>query len=84
MSTPTIVRSDAMPDHSAGGWSDSAPGAREARRKLENLLVGDYMLFEITSQREMRILHLPTRVRPCAGSAGPAFPTANGGAPPAA
>jgi hypothetical protein len=72
-----------MPEHAERGWDD-APGAAEARRKLVNLLAGDYLLYEITADREMLVLRLPTRVRPPAGSAGRAFPTAGEAAPPAA
>ncbi len=70
-----------MPDHSERGWSD-ARGAPEARRKLTHLLAGDFMLFEVTADREMRVLHLPTRLTPREACADRASPRANGAAPP--
>lgn len=71
-----------MPDHSERGWSDTR-GAPEARRKLTHLLAGDFMLYELTADREMRILRLPTRITPRAACADRACPTADGAAPPA-
>ncbi len=70
-----------MPDHSERGWSD-ARGALQARRKLTHLLAGDFLLYEVTADREMRVLRLPTRLNHPAGCGDRAFPTANGGAPP--
>ncbi len=70
-----------MQDHSERGWSD-ARGAPEARRKLTHLLAGDFMLYEVTADREMRILRLPTRLSPREDCAGRAFPRASGAAPP--
>jgi hypothetical protein len=58
--------------------------AREARRKLRNLLDGDFLLYELTGDRQMRVLRLPRRVSPPAGAGGRACPRAAGGAPPAA
>ena len=51
-----------MQDHSERGWSD-ARGAPEARRKLTHLLAGDFMLYEVTADREMRILRPPAATR---------------------
>jgi hypothetical protein len=70
-----------MPDHSERGWGEMR-GAPEARRKLTHLLAGDFMLYEVTADREMRVLRLPTRLRPREEPADRASPTANGGAPP--
>ena len=71
-----------MPEHAERGWDD-APGAPEARRKLMHLLAGDYLLYEVTADRELRVLRFPTRVRPPAASGDRAFPRANGAGPPA-
>ena len=81
--TTTTPGSEAMPDHAERGWDD-APGAPEARRKLMHLLAGDYLLYEVTADREMRVLRLPTRIRPPAASGDRACRRANGAAPPAA
>ena len=54
-----------------------------AARKLANLLAGDYLLYELTAEREMRVLHLPRRLSPPGASAGGASRTAGGGATPA-
>ena len=72
-----------MPDHSERGWSD-ARGAPEARRKLTHLLAGDFMLYELTADREMRILRLPTRLTPREACVDRASPRVDGAAPPAA
>lgn len=72
-----------MPDHSERGWSD-ARGAPEARRKLTHLLAGNFMLYELTADREMRILRLPTRLTPREACADRASPRVDGAAPPAA
>jgi hypothetical protein len=62
------------------------PDDDRARRKLRNLLAGDYLLYEVTAGRELRVLRFPRRTvavtRP-AGAAGRAFPTEGGGARPA-
>ncbi len=70
-----------MSGHSERGWSD-ARGAPEARRKLTHLLAGDFMLYELTADREMLVLRLPTRLRPREVCADRAFPRADGAAPP--
>ena len=69
-----------MPDHSERGWSD-ARGAPDARRKLTHLLAGDFLLYEVTGDREIRVLRFPTRLirEDCPDRASP---RANGGAPP--
>ena len=60
------------------------PRAQEAAaRKIARLLAGDYLLYEVTAEREMRVLHLPRRVSPPAAAAGPASRRAGGGATPA-
>jgi hypothetical protein len=62
------------------------PRAQEAAaRKIARLLAGDYLLYELTGEREMRVLHLPRRVSPdpAAAAAGPAFRRAGGEATPA-
>ncbi len=61
------------------------PAAQEATaRKIAGLLAGDYLLYEVTAEREMRVLHLPRRVSsridPAAAAAGPASRRAGGGA----
>lgn len=70
-----------MPDHAERGWKD-ATGAPEARRKLMHLLAGDYLLYEVTADREIRVLRFPTRVTAPAASVDRAFPRANGAARP--
>ena len=70
-----------MPDHSERGWEEG-DGAPEARRKLTHLLAGDFMLYEVTADREMRVLRLPTRLRPREEPVDRASRTANGGAQP--
>lgn len=71
-----------MPDHSERGWGEAC-GAHDARRKLTHLLAGDFLLYEVTADREMRVLRLPTRLRPREEPGDRASRTANGGAPPA-
>jgi hypothetical protein len=72
-----------MRDEVERGWPDGAPGVGEARRKLHNLLAGHFLLYEVTGDREMRVLRLPRRVIPSAASADPPSRRAAGGAPPA-
>ena len=67
-----------MSQHPAAGRAESP-----ADRKLCNLLAGDYLLYELTADRQMRVLHLPRRISPPAGCAGRAFPTGGAGATPA-
>lgn len=62
-----------------GGGPDDA-----ARRKLGNLLAGDFLLYELTGNREMHVLCLPRRLTACEGNGDRASRTAGGGAPPAA
>lgn len=66
---------------------DDARAQEAAARKIARLLAGDYLLYELTAGREMRVLHLPRRVRPrvdpAAAAAGPASRRAGGGATPA-
>lgn len=71
-----------MGDEVERGWPDGAPGAGEARRKLHNLLAGHFLLYEVTADREMRVLRLPRRVTPSGAPAGPASPRGAGGGPP--
>lgn len=58
-----------------------------AARKIARLLAGDYLLYELTAEREMRVLHLPRRISPrvdpAAAAAGPASRRAGGGGTPA-
>ena len=54
-----------------------------AASKLAHLLAGDYLLYELTADREMRVLHVPRPVSPRAAAAGRASRTAGGGATPA-
>ena len=70
-----------MPDHSEGGWGDAC-GTPEARRKLTHLLAGDFMLYEVTADREMRVLCFPRRVSPGEGHGDPPSPRAAGEAHP--
>jgi hypothetical protein len=67
-----------MPPH-----RDEAGTEAATARKVARLLAGDYLLYELTAEREMRVLHLPRRVSPPAAAAGPASPRAGGGATPA-
>lgn len=66
---------------------DDARAEAAATRKAARLLAGDYLLYELTADREMRVLHLPRRVSPRmdppAAPAGRAFRRAGGGATPA-
>ena len=59
----------------------------DAARKLDHLLAGDYLLYELTADREMRVLHLPrpfsSRLTNGGAAAGRASRTAGGGATPA-
>ena len=61
----------------------SARAESSADRKLSNLLAGDYLLYELTADRQMRVLHLPRRFTPPAAPGGRAFPTGGAGATPA-
>ena len=54
-----------------------------AARKVASLLSGDFLLYELTAGREMRVLHLPRRLSPPAACAGRASRRAAGGASPA-
>lgn len=69
-----------MPPHPYDGRAQEA-----AARKIARLLAGDYLLYELTGEREMRVLHLPRRISPAppAAAAGPASRRAGGAAPPA-
>jgi hypothetical protein len=78
--TTATFGSDTMADHSERGWRD-ARGAPEARRKLTHLLAGDFLLYEVTADREMRVLRFPTRLTPAGACADRAFPRANGATP---
>lgn len=69
-----------MPDQPERGWIDTG-AARDARRKLTNLLAGDFMLYELTGDREMRVLRFPTRLTGAAGYVDRAFPRADGATP---
>jgi hypothetical protein len=70
-----------MPDDAERGWGD-AQGAPEARRKLTHLLAGDYLLYEVTADREMRVLRFPTRIIAREAVGEGASPGTNGGGPP--
>jgi hypothetical protein len=69
-----------------GGTARPEPGSVElaARRKLHNLLEGHFLLYELTGDRQMRVLRLPRRLTPREGSGDRASRRAGGGAPPAA
>jgi hypothetical protein len=54
-----------------------------ATRKVASLLAGDFLLCELTAERELRVLHLPRRLSPPAACAGRASRRAAGGASPA-
>lgn len=59
------------------------PEDDRARRKLRNLLAGDYLLYEVTAHRELRVVRFPRRavaVTPPAGDDGRAFPRGGGAA----
>lgn len=73
-----------MRDDDDRGWPDGAPGVTEARRKLHNLLTGEFLLYELTADREMRVLSFPRRVSVSEGRVDRPFRRAAGGAPPAA
>ena len=62
---------------------DEARAEAAAARKVARLLAGDYLLYEVTAERALRVLHLPRRVSPPAAAAGPASRRAGGGATPA-
>lgn len=70
-----------MRDEDEPGWGEGA-GATAARRKLGSLLAGDFLLYEVTGDREMRVLRFPRAVTRPAGSGGRASPRAGGAAPP--
>jgi hypothetical protein len=67
-----------MPRHHDDTRSEAA-----SARKIAGLLAGDFLLYEVTADREMRVLHLPRRVSPPAAAAGRASRRAAGGASPA-
>ncbi len=67
-----------MPPHRDDPRADAATA-----RKIAGLLAGDYLLYEVTAERDMRVLHLPRRLSPPAACAGPASRRAGGGATPA-
>jgi hypothetical protein len=71
-----------MWDQGEPGWDDGEPGALEARRKVEHLLAGDYLLYEVTGDRELRVLRLPRRLTSLGDAGDPAFPTGAWGARP--
>lgn len=70
-----------MRDNSENGWGD-CPAAAEARRKLTSLLAGDFLLYEVTADREMHVLRFPSRISSREGRADRAFPRVGGAAPP--
>ncbi len=68
------------------GHGRGTPGSSAAEngdRKLRHLMAGDFLLYEVTADRELRVLRFPRRLTPPAGSSGPAFPRGAAGAPPA-
>jgi hypothetical protein len=67
-----------MPRHHDDLRSEAA-----AARKVASLLAGDFLLCELTAERELRVLHLPRRLSPPAACAGRASRRAAGGASPA-
>ena len=72
-----------MHDQDERGWRDGEPGVPEARRKLRHLMAGDYLLYEVTGNRELRVLRLPARLTSLADASGRSFPTRAWEAPPA-
>lgn len=72
-----------MRDEDEAGWGDG-PGVTEARRKLGSLLAGDFLLYEVTGDREMRVLRFPRALIGREGSGGRASPRGAGEAPPPA
>jgi hypothetical protein len=54
----------------------------EGDRKLRHLLAGDFLLYEVTTDRELRVLRFPRRFTRPAGSSGRAFPRGASEAPP--
>jgi len=73
-------------DQGQRGGEAGAPGAERARSKLRNLLAGDFLLYEVTAGRELRVLRLPRRapaLSPRAGDDGRASPRGGEGARPA-
>jgi hypothetical protein len=67
-----------MPRHHRDAHSEAATA-----RKIAGLLAGDFLLYELTGAREMRVLHLPRRISSPAAGAGRASRRAGGGASPA-
>lgn len=73
-----------MWDEGQRGWPDDAPGVPEARRKIHNLLAGDFLLYEVTADRELHVLRFPRRLTAVEGNGGRVSRRAAGGAPEAA
>lgn len=66
-----------------GGWTSGPSAVDEGDRKVRHLLAGDFLLYEVTSDRELRVLRFPRRLTRPEASSGPAFPRGASGAPPA-
>ena len=65
-----------------GGRAGGASVADEGERKVRHLLAGDFLLYEVTTDRELRVLRFPRRFTRPAASSGRAFPRGASGAPP--
>ncbi len=68
-----------MGDRGSAGGSSTLD---EGDRKVRHLLVGDFLLYEVTANRELRVLRFPRRLTRPAGPSGRAFPTGASGGPP--
>ena len=59
-----------------------SPAPESGDRKLRHLMAGDFLLYEVTADRELRVLRFPRRLTRPGASSGPAFPRGVAGAPP--
>jgi hypothetical protein len=66
-----------------GRGMPGASAAESGDRKLRHLMAGDFLLYEVTADRELRVLRFPRRLTRPGASSGPAFPRGVAGAPPA-
>ena len=64
-----------------GGRAGSS-AAEEGDRKLRHLLAGDFLLYEVTTERELRVLRFPRRLTRPGASFDRASRRGASGAPP--
>lgn len=64
------------------GTTESGPPVDAGERKVRRLLAGDFLLYELTANRELRVLRFPRALTSPAGSGDPPSPTGAEEAPP--